>query len=111
MLRIDKVRQDDLAATAALHRRHLELGLFPQLGERFMRAYHASFAASPHAVALVARTDGGEVAGALFGTTANGRHYRWVVEEHGLTLALHGARSLLLQPALAWNFVSSRAGR
>lgn len=111
MLRIEKVRQDDLNVTAALHRQHLELGLFPRLGERFMRAYHATFASSPHAVALVARTESGRVVGALFGTTANSRHYRWVVEEHGLNLALHGTRSLLFQPALAWSFVSSRAGR
>ena len=111
MLRIEEARHDDFAVTAALHRRHLELGLFPQLGERFMRAYHASFAGSPHAVALVARAESGRVVGALFGTTANARHYKWVVEEHGLNLALHGTRSLLLQPALAWEFISSRAGR
>ncbi|NMG40536.1 GNAT family N-acetyltransferase [Chelativorans sp. ZYF759] len=111
MLRIEKVRQDDLSTTATLHRQHLELGLFPQLGERFMRAYHASFAASPHAIALVARSESGRVVGALFGTTANARHYRWVVEEHGMNLAVQGTRSLLLQPALAWSFISSRAGR
>lgn len=111
MLRIEKARQDDLSSTAALHRRHLELGLFPQLGERFMRSYHSTFAASPYAIALVARSERGQVVGALFGTTANSQHYRWVVEEHGMKLAMQGVRSLLLQPALAWNFLSSRAGR
>lgn len=111
MLRIEEARHDDFEVTAALHRQYLELGLFPRLGRRFMRAYHESFAASPHAVALVARAESGRVVGALFGTTANSPHYKWVVEEQGLSLALHGARSLLLQPALAWDFVSSRAGR
>lgn len=110
MLRIERARHDDLAATAALHREHLQLGLFPSLGRRFLRAYHASFADSPHAIALVARQDE-RVVGALFATISNADHYRFVFGEHGLTLALHGARSLLLQPRLALDFINTRLGR
>jgi hypothetical protein len=48
----------------------LPTGFFPQLGRRFLRAYHATFAASPYAVALVAERDGTPF-GFLVGTVDN----------------------------------------
>ncbi len=110
MIKIRELQPDDLPRTVELHRKHLRLGLFPRLGRRFLREYHLSFARSPHAVALVAQSEGG-LEGAIFGTTSNGEHYRWVVRNHWQALAWHGVRSLLLQPSLAWSFLTTRIGR
>lgn len=110
MLTIDELRPDDLPETAALHKAHLRLGLFPRLGRRFLRQYHETFARSPYGVALVARSDDG-VVGALFGTSSNADHYGWVVRNCGLELAVAGSGALLFRPQLAWTFASTRITR
>jgi ribosomal protein S18 acetylase RimI-like enzyme len=108
----DAVRRD-LRATAALHHRSLPGGFFSRLGRRFLRRYHATFLASPHAVGLVATdpaTDDAPVA-FLVGTLRNRAHYRWVVRRCGPRLALELVVALLVRPRLAWLFVRTRAGR
>ncbi len=110
MLTIGSVHAADLATTAALHREHLALGLFPRLGDQFLRQYHASFIESPYGIALAAR-DRGRLAGVLFGTTSNPDHYRWTLRNHGWTLAWRGGLALLTRPMLAWTFAKTRLGR
>jgi GNAT superfamily N-acetyltransferase len=110
MLSIDDVRPDDLPATAALHKAHLRLGLFPRLGRNFLCQYQETFARSPFGIALVAHDDD-RVVGALFGTTSNADHYRWVVRHCGWELAIAGCGAMLLRPQLAWKFASTRVSR
>jgi ribosomal protein S18 acetylase RimI-like enzyme len=108
----DAVRRD-LRATAALHRSSLPGGFFSRLGRRFLRRYHATFLASPHAVAVVATdpADGDAPAAFLVGTLANRAHYRWVVRRCGPRLALELVAALVVRPRLAWLFVRTRVGR
>lgn len=110
MLTIDDLQPGDLAETAALHKAHLRLGLFPRLGRGFLRQYHETFARSPYGIALVAHADG-RVAGALFGTSSNADHYGWVVRNCGWELALAGSGAMLFRPQLAWTFASTRITR
>jgi GNAT superfamily N-acetyltransferase len=110
MLRIQTVEPDDLPETAALHKAHLRLGLFPRMGRHFLSRYQETFARSPYGIALAAKSDD-RVVGALFGTTSNADHYRWVVRNCGLELALAGGSALLWRPQVAWTFASTRAGR
>lgn len=106
---VSALSPDDTAATAHLHASQLGHGFFGCLGERFLAAYHATFLASPYAVALVATDDGGPV-GFLVGTVAPSAHTRWVLRERGRRLAVLGALALVARPALAGHFVRTRSG-
>ena len=110
MLSIEPLRQTDVPDTAALHRRYLHLGLFPRLGRHFLGLYQESFAHSPYGIALVARLDD-EVVGAIFGTTSNPDHYRWVTRHFGPQLAMAGAGALASRPQVAFDFARTRFGR
>lgn len=110
MLSIEPLNQADIPATANLHRNNLRLGLFPKLGRHFLGLYQESFAHSPYGIALVARDDD-EVVGALFGTTSNAEHYRWVTRNFGSKLALAGCGAMLTRPHVALDFARTRAGR
>lgn len=107
MLRIEPLRQDDLQLTADLHRDNLRLGLFPKLGRNFLAHYQDSFSRSPHGIALVARAEG-EVVGALFATTSNAEHYRWVTRNMGVELAWAGAGAMITHPHVALTFARTR---
>lgn len=110
--RVRPARPRELAATARLHRRTLPRGFFARLGDRFVRRYHATFAASPEAVVLVAASeDGRRPTGFLAGTLANATHYRWVLRRRGAMLALSGLLALLRRPAMAREFLRTRFGR
>ncbi|HCO55566.1 MAG TPA: hypothetical protein DIT93_11170 [Pelagibacterium sp.] len=110
MLSIEPLNQADIPVTASLHRDNLRLGLFPKLGRHFLGLYQQSFASSPYGIALVAR-DEGTVVGALFGTTSNAEHYRWVTRNFGSKLALAGCSAMLTRPQVALDFACTRAGR
>jgi ribosomal protein S18 acetylase RimI-like enzyme len=110
LLKLREMRACDLWVAAKIHHEFLRHGLFPQLGRVFLRAYLATFIASPDAVALVAITHGSPI-GFLVGTLDDRRHYRYVLRHHGLRLALLGAISLAVRPRLAWRFVRTRARR
>ncbi|AEQ52997.1 GNAT family N-acetyltransferase [Pelagibacterium halotolerans] len=110
MLSIEPLNQADIPATANLHRQNLRLGLFPKLGRHFLGLYQESFARSPYGIALVAR-DEDAVVGALFGTTSNAEHYRWVTRNFGSKLALAGCGAMITRPQVALDFARTRAGR
>jgi ribosomal protein S18 acetylase RimI-like enzyme len=99
----------ELRATAQLHHRELS-GLFVDLGPRFLRSYHAAFAGSPDAVALVA-TNGIAPLGFLCGTLNNERHYRLVVRRHVPALFGRAVSSLLARPRLAVFVLRTRTRR
>lgn len=110
MLTIEPLRQDDLQETADLHKDNLRLGLFPKLGKDFLAHYQDSFSRSPHGIALVARAEG-DIVGALFATTSNAEHYRWVTRNMGMELALAGAGAMITHPRVALTFARTRLMR
>lgn len=93
---------------ARLHARALPHGFFARLGPRFLRAYHETFRASPHAVALIATRDGRPV-GMLAGTLDTRAHRAWVMRHRRARLATCGALALVVRPRLAWVFLRTRA--
>ncbi|WP_090589572.1 GNAT family N-acetyltransferase [Pelagibacterium luteolum] len=110
MLSIGSLEPDDIPATVDLHRKNLRLGLFPKLGREFLGLYQRSFAQSPYGIALVARGDDG-VIGALFATTSNAEHYRWVTRNMGMQMAMVGGTAMLTHPHAAITFARTRLGR
>ncbi|MBA2636989.1 MAG: GNAT family N-acetyltransferase [Solirubrobacterales bacterium] len=109
-LRLRALSTRDLGFSVRLHGRALPTGLFPRLGTAFLRAYHQSFAASPHGVAVVVERDGVPI-GFLLGATRNREHLRWTLRRRGLLLAPLGALGLLRRPVLASSFIRVRLGR
>lgn len=100
----------DAAVIADIHARLLPHGFFAELGRRFLRAYHRSFMASPHAVSIVACRDGA-VVGVLAGAIDAHAHQRYVIRHHGLRLLAVGLTALMARPPLAWRFATTRLGR
>ncbi|MGJ7440353.1 GNAT family N-acetyltransferase [Aquipuribacter sp. MA13-6] len=102
----------DVEFTARSHRHHLPHGLFPLLGEPFMRRWHATFLDAPHGVALVAvqaGTTGERRVGFLVGAVDQVAHVQHVVHRHRWRLGIVGALSLLIRPRLALHFLQTRA--
>jgi GNAT superfamily N-acetyltransferase len=102
----------DLAAMAAWQCRYVPDGLFPQMGERFVRRWHASFLDSPFGIALIAErvdTQGAQAVGFLVGSTDQFRHIDDVVRRHRVRLALEGLLALAGRPRLGAHFVRTRA--
>lgn len=100
----------DAAVIADIHARLLPHGFFADLGPRFLRAYHRSFMASPHAVSVVACRDG-RVVGLIAGALDAGEHQRHVIRHHGLRLLGSGGAALVARPALLLRFLTTRLGR
>lgn len=100
----------DLRWIASLHARQLPHGFFAELGRRYLRSYHRTFLASPHAASYVAVV-AGQPAGFLVGTIDAAAHHRYVIREHGPRLAAAGALALLVSPRLAATFLRTRTGR
>lgn len=95
---------------AALHAATLPHGFFTQLGPRFLRAYHRTFAESPHAVAFVATMADAPV-GMLVGVLHPGAHARWVLRHRGIRHAVLGALGLGVRPLTGIRFLRTRARR
>jgi GNAT superfamily N-acetyltransferase len=101
----------DLTTMAAWQCRYVPDGLFPQMGERFVRRWHASFLESPFGIALVAeRVDaqGKQAIGFLVGSTDQFRHIDDVVRRNRVRLALAGLLALAQRPRLGAHFVRTR---
>ena len=107
---IRPVEPDDLDFCAALHADRLPHGFFAELGHRFLRAYLATFVASPYGVALLVTTRGAPV-GMVVGILRPDRHARWVLRHRGLRLALLGGTALAVRPRLALRFARTRVAR
>lgn len=100
----------DLAFAASLHVRSLPHGLFPRLGEPFLRRYYSTFVRSPWAIGLVAESDGRRI-GVVVGTVDDGAHYRFVARRCWLPLAASAVASLATRPRVALWFVRTRGRR
>lgn len=108
--RVQPLRRGQLDFCVALHRDALSHGFFAELGDRFMRAYHATFLDSPHAVALGASI-GGQPVGFLVGAVRARAHSRWVLRHRGVLLAALALAGLARHPPAALRFVRTRLGR
>ncbi|WP_264670476.1 GNAT family N-acetyltransferase [Arthrobacter sp. VKM Ac-2550] len=104
---------DDLALTASLQCAFLPHGLFPRLGEKFVRRWHATYLNAPHGTALMAELvapDGNrQPVGFLVGATDQVRHVDDVLGRHRVRLGTAGAGALALRPRLAAHFLRTRA--
>jgi len=100
----------DLRFAARLHSRALPHGLFPRLGEPFLRAYLQTFVQSRDAVALIATRDG-RPSGFVVGAVDDRAHYRWVVRRRGLILGAVGFVAVLRRPVVAVHFARTRLRR
>ena len=107
---IRAVGRDDLDFCAALHAETLPHGFFAALGHRFLRAYLATFVASPHAVALLVTANDAPV-GMVVGILHPDSHTRWVLRRQGVRLALLGGIALVARPRLALRFARTRSAR
>ena len=100
----------DLRTVARLHRTQLHHGLYPLLGERFLRRYHATLLASPHArnlaVGPVGAPDG--FVTALLDPPA---HRAWLRGRVAARLALAGLVGLLTHPRALRLFLRTRVRR
>jgi ribosomal protein S18 acetylase RimI-like enzyme len=101
---------EDLGFCAALHAATLEAGFFTSLGHGFLRAYYATFIASPHAVARVATVRGTPI-GMVVGATDSAAHSRWVLRRRGPRIASRAAVHLAFRPRTAARFVRTRVAR
>lgn len=100
----------DLDFAAQLHAQALGHGLFPALGEGFLRRYLATYRSSAHAVAFVAE-DRGAPLGFIVGTLDPAAHRQEVLGRHGTGLAVAGALGLVRRPRVAAWFLRTRAVR
>lgn len=101
-------RTSDLVFCATLQRETLPHGFFAALGQRFLRAYLATFVTSPYAVAIlltVRDTPLGMVVGVIRPRT----HRSWVLAHNGPQLAVLGAAALAARPRLALRFLRTRS--
>jgi GNAT superfamily N-acetyltransferase len=98
----------DVAATAALQVRHLRNGLFPQLGPRFVRRWHATFVDEPQARAYVV-DDGDGVRAFLVGTVDQQAYVAGVLRRERWALARLGLLAMLARPTVAWMFLRTRS--
>ena len=104
------VETDDLDFCTVLHAEKLPHGFFAALGYGFLRAYLATFVASPHAVALLVSAHHAPV-GMVVGILRPAAHARWVLRRRGLRLALRGGIALAARPRLAFRFARTRIPR
>jgi GNAT superfamily N-acetyltransferase len=108
--RAQPLSRGQLDFCVALHREALGHGVFVELGERFMRAYYATFLDSPHAIALGANVAGQPV-GFLVGAVRARAHARWVLRHRAPLLAALALTGLVRHPGAAFRFVRTRLSR
>lgn len=109
-VKIRPLGRRDLAFAASLHARSLPHGLFPRLGEAFLRRYYSTFVRSPWAIGLVAESEGRAV-GIVVGTIDDGAHYRFVARRCWLALGASAVTALAVRPGVALWFLRTRARR
>lgn len=105
-----QARRHDLAQSAALHLAELPVGIFPGLGQRFLRHWHASFLGADHAVAWVATDRDGVVVGFLLGTLDHRAHVDGVLRDRVamVSLAVHAGWAMATRPRAALRFARTR---
>lgn len=101
----------DLSLTGHWQCRFLRDGLFPRLGPRFVRHWHATFLDAPCGFAFIAEAqgpDGHVPLGFLFGSSDQLRHVDDVLRVHRTRLAVQGGLALVIRPKLFLGFLRTR---
>jgi ribosomal protein S18 acetylase RimI-like enzyme len=110
-LTVGEIHDGELGQTTAMHIEQLGHGLFPSLGQTFLRRWHRTFLISPYGVAIAVRDTDGQLLGFLLGTTDQELFMNEVLGRHRGALAWRGAVGLARRPGLLTMFVRTRAGR
>lgn len=100
----------DVAQTAALHVAELPHGLFPRLGEGFVRRWHRAHLRSEHGVMLVV-CRGERILGFALGATDRPSNVAWIIKHHRAELLVAGLAALAIRPAVAAQFIRTRGAR
>lgn len=106
---VRRLRPEDVAATALLQVEMLGEGMFPQLGQAFVRRWHRTFVGHPDVTAHCATNDRGDVLGFLIGALDQRAYVSRVLSRDGLPLVVPGTLGMARRPALAMRFLRSRA--
>lgn len=112
-LEIRPLDSDHVKDTAALHAHQLPNGLFPALGQRFLRVWHQTFLDSDHAAGAVVVDTSAEdaVVGYLLLALHPLDHVHELKTKYRRELLLEGMRGLLCHPGVGLHFVRTRALR
>lgn len=108
---IRQATEEDLRLMASNLIRYLPEGLFPRLGQRFVRRWMQTFLSEQYGVALVAVTIDAprQQVGFLIGSTNQRRHVADVLHRHKRSLMLAGLAALCLRPRVLLHFLQTRA--
>lgn len=98
----------DVGSTALLHAELLGGGLFPRLGQAFLRRWHLTFVDSAHASAHVVADPDGDIVAFILATTDQRRYVEETLRSAKWPLALRGALGLARRPRLALGFLRTR---
>ena len=101
----------DAPQTAALHLGNLSMGLFPQLGHRFMTRWHQTFTGSEHAWGGVVASPEGRVVAVALVTTDQPAHTAEILREHRAALLRAGTAGLVRHPRALVTFLRTRVLR
>lgn len=108
---IREATEVDLPLMASDVIRHLPDGLFPRLGQRFVRRWMKTFLTEQYGVALVAVTNDAkqQQVGFLIGSTNQIQHVADVLHQHKWSLLLAGLAALSIRPRVLLHFLRTRA--
>ncbi|WP_252975709.1 GNAT family N-acetyltransferase [Janibacter melonis] len=113
LLQIHPLTSHHLSTTAALHAQQLANGLFPALGQDFLRQWHRTFLDTEHAAAAVVLdpTCDDAVIGYLLLALNPAGHLQDLKTRHRRTLMHHGLRGLIRRPDVCTYFLRTRSRR
>jgi ribosomal protein S18 acetylase RimI-like enzyme len=100
-LTVRPLRGDDVARCADLHVEAFPGFFLSQLGPRFLREFYRGFLGDPDAIAMVAETHGGEIAGAVVGTFAPSGFFARLLRRRLLGFLIASAVIVVRRPSAA----------
>ena len=110
LVRVRALLRCDIDFVVALHREQFPDNAASRLGRFFLRAYYASFVASPHAIAYAVECDG-RIAGFLVGIVRTGEHRRRLLRRHLPWMLPAAVLGALLSPGHAFRLAKARLRR
>ncbi|WP_299039895.1 GNAT family N-acetyltransferase [uncultured Pseudokineococcus sp.] len=110
-LGIKRLGNQDCVVTARLHQEHLSVGLFPQLGLRFLSRWHRTFIAAPHGWGAVAVDERAQIVGFVLVATDVEQYVSEVLSAQRWRLGAAGVVALLRRPSVAMGFARTRSRR
>lgn len=107
-LSLRPMEREDCDTTADLHVRYLGDGLFPRLGRRFVRRWHATFVDSPHATAHVVVGPDGDVLGFVLAALDQRAYVTHTLQDARLSMLVRGGLAMAVRPRVAAAFLRTR---